>query len=238
MTAIDDGLMANLQTASVPTLVSTLYRMGFGNSQIEGVTPLRAGMPKMIGTAATMRTIPIREDMRQAIADGKVPNLQAKAFNETAAGQVLICQADGCSGTALLGDMVCTAFMVRGVAGVVIDGGINDTVGISALDFAVYHVGGKAMPFTSHRHIVELDVPIGCGGVAVFPGDIIVGDANGVVAIPKTVAEEAARVAAEREQLEAWIAERLRAGAPLEGTYPPNEETLAAYRASLKADAR
>ena len=236
MAEIDDKTMQHLREASVPTLVSTLYRMGFANTQLECVQPLRAGMPKMIGRAYTLRTIPIREDMREAIAQGKAENLQAKAFNDAAAGEVFVCGADGCSGTALLGDMVCTAFMVRGVAGVVIDGGINDPVGISALEFPVYHHGGKAMPFTSHRHIVELNVPISCGGVPVFPGDILVGDANGVAAIPKGVAAEAAATAAERERMEAWIGGQLRNGVPLAGTYPPNEATIAAYQNQLKAD--
>lgn len=230
MPGLDDRLMMDLRTASVPTLVSTLYRLGFTNTQLEGVAPLRTGMPKMIGRAYTLRTIPIREDQRTKIASGEIPNLQAQAFNEAAAGDVFICSAEGCSGTALLGDMVCTAFMVRGVAGVVIDGGVNDPVGISALDFPVYHQGGKAMPFTSHRQIVDLNVPIGCGSVAVMPGDIVVGDANGVVAIPDHVAKEAAAVAAERERLEAYLATRLRDGAELAGTYPPNEATLQAYR--------
>lgn len=238
MLKLDDTLLQNLTIASVPTLVSTLYRLGFSNTQLEGVAPLRAGMPKMIGTAYTLRTIPIREDMREAINAGTSPNLQAKAFNEAGKGQVFICSAEGCSGTALLGDMVCTAFMVRGVAGIVIDGGINDPVGISALDFPVYAMGGKAMPFTSHRHIVDLNVPIGCGGVPVFPDDIVVGDANGVVAIPQSIAAQAAETAAERERLEGFIAQRLKDGAELAGTYPPNEATMQAYDNWLKAGGR
>lgn len=189
----------------------------------------------MVGPAMTMRTIPIREDMRKAIAEGDMPNLQARAFNETGPGEVMVCEAAGVTETALLGDMVATAFKVRGVAGIVLDGGVNDRAAIEGIGLPVYASGDASLPFTSHRHITALNEPIGCGGVAIFPGDVMIGDRNGVAAIPRAVVAEVAEKAAEREALEAFCAARLREGAPLSTTYPPNEDTVAAFHASKAA---
>lgn len=229
---LDSGVRAKLAASSVPSVVSTLYRMGYQNVFLRGVKPLAPGAPVMVGPAMTLRTIPIREDQRQAIAEGRADNLQKRAFEEIGAGQVLVCEAAGVTETALLGDMVATAFKVRGVAGIVVDGGVNDRAAISRIGFPVYAMGDASLPFTSHRHITALDVPIGCGGVAIFPGDVMVGDENGVAAIPAAVVAEVAEAASEREALEAFCAERLRAGAPLATTYPPDEATVAAFRES------
>jgi regulator of RNase E activity RraA len=229
---LDADSRRKLAACSVPAVVSTLYRMGFQNVMLRGVRPFAPGAPTMVGPAMTLRTIPIREDMRQAISEGRAENLQARAFNDTAAGEVLVCEAAGVVETALLGDMVATAFKVRGVAGIVLDGGVNDRAAIAGIGLPVYASGDASLPFTSHRHITALDVPIGCGGVAVFPGDVMIGDANGVAAIPRAVVAEVAEKAHEREMLEAFCAERLRAGAPLATTYPPNAETVAAFHAA------
>jgi regulator of RNase E activity RraA len=229
---IDDTTRRLLEGCSVPSVVSTLYRMGYQNTFLRGVRPLAPNTPVMVGPAMTLRTIPIREDMRRAIADGSEDNLQGRAFNETAAGEVLVCEAGGETGTALLGDMVTTAFKVRGVAGIVVDGGVNDRAAIEGIGLPVYASGDASLPFTSHRHITALNAPIGCGGVAIFPGDIMIGDRNGVAAIPLAIAAEVAETAREREDLEAFCAERLRTGAPLSTTYPPGAETVAAFHAS------
>lgn len=233
---LEAALIDKLQATSVPSVVSTLYRMGYRNVFLRGVKPFAPGAPTMVGTAFTLRTIPIREDQREAIAAGSIPNLHGRAFEEIGRGEVLVCEAAGVTETALLGDMVATSFKVRGVAGIVIDGGINDRAAIEALAFPVYAAGDASLPFTSHRHITALNEPVGCGGVAIFPGDVMIGDRNGVAAIPRAVAAEVAEKAHERELLEAFCAERLRAGAPLAGTYPPDEATVAAFRASRGGD--
>jgi regulator of RNase E activity RraA len=206
--------------------------MGYQSVFLQGVKPLCATAPVMVGPAMTLRTIPVREDTRQAIADGTAENLQKQAFEGTAAGEVLVCEAAGVTATALLGDMVTTAFKVRGVAGIVIDGGVNDRAAIEGIGLPVYAMGDASLPFTSHRHITALNAPIGCGGVAIFPGDVMIGDRNGVAAIPLGVVDEVADKALYREELEAFCAERLRAGAPLRSTYPPDEETVAAFEAT------
>jgi len=229
---IDNDIRARLEACSVPAVVSTLFRMGYQNVFLKGVRPLAPTAPTMVGPAMTLRTIPIREDMRDGIAEGKIDNFQGRAFNETGPGEVLVCEAGGVTETSLLGDMVTTAFQVRGVAGIVLDGGVNDRAAIEKIGLPVYASGDAALPFTSHRHITGLNEPIGCGGVAIFPGDVMIGDQNGVAAIPRDIVAEVAEKALDREELEAFCAERLREGAPLATTYPPNKETVAAFRAT------
>lgn len=229
---IDAAVRTKLEATSVPSVVSTLYRMGYHNTFLRGLGPLSPSAPTMVGPALTLRTIPIREDMRTAMAEGRAENLQKRAFNEAAAGEVLVCEAAGVTETALLGDMVATAFKVRGVAGIVVDGGVNDRAAIAGIGLPVYAGGDASLPFTSHRHITALNEPVGIAGVAVFPGDVMVGDQNGVAVIPAALAAEVAEAAHERERLEAFCAERLRSGAPLSTTYPPDEATVAAFKAS------
>ncbi len=228
---IEDAHRTLLEGCSVPAVVSTLFRMGYENVFLRGVRPLAPDAPTMVGPAMTLRTVPIREDTRAAIAEGRLENFQARAFNETGPGEVLVCEAAGVTETALLGDMVATAFRVRGVAGIVVDGGVNDRAAIEGIGLPVYAAGDASLPFTSHRHITALNAPIGCGGVAIFPGDVMIGDRNGVAAIPLGVVGEVAEKAREREELEQFCAARLRAGAPLAGTYPPDEDTVAAFHA-------
>ena len=234
---LDTGLRGLLARAAVPTLVSTLHRMGISNTLIRGVRPIARTEPRMVGTACTMRTIPMREDHREAIAAGRLANLQARAFETVRAGEVLVCAAEGVTETALLGDIITTSFLVRGVAGIVVDGSVSDRAAIATIGLPVYCAGDAALPFVSHRHVIELQVAVGCGGVPVFPGDVLVGDANGVVCIPRDKAAEVARIAADRETFEAFLVERIRAGAPLAGSYPPDAATTAAYEAWLKARA-
>ncbi|MEM0906885.1 MAG: hypothetical protein AAGJ94_05935 [Pseudomonadota bacterium] len=232
MEPLDPTLRQLLSETSVPSVISTLYRMGYQNVFLRGVKPLAPGAPLMVGPAYTLRTIPIREDQRAAIESGAADNLQKRAFNDTPEGAVLVCEAAGVTDTALLGDMVATSFQVRGVSGIVVDGGVNDRAAIERIGFPVYATGDASLPFTSHRHITALNEPIGCGGVPVFPGDIMVGDGNGVAAVPRHLVGEVAERAHERESLEAFCAQRLREGAPLSTTYPPDEATVAAFNAS------
>ena len=226
-----------LRACSVPSLVSTLFRMGFANTFVRGVKRINPGDRLMVGSAFTMRTVPIREDTRQAISDGRLANLQALAFDQISAGQVLVCEGAGETETALLGDMVTTSFAYRGVSGIVADCSVNDRVSIAGIECPVYCLGDASLPFTSHRHVIDLNVPISCGGVAVFPGDVIVGDGNGVVVIPKDRCAEVADSAFERERFEGFVAERLRGGAPLKGTYPASDETKRLYEEWLKGRA-
>ncbi|WP_429348459.1 hypothetical protein [Paraburkholderia sp. Clong3] len=154
---------------------------------------------------------------------------QRKCVETIAPGHVLVQDCRGERGSASFGSILSLRLQVRGVAGMVSDGPVRDSATIAALDMPVFCAGASAPPNLIRHHAVDINVPIGCGGVAVFPDDVIVGDVDGVVVIPLKMADAVAQAAAGQEQLEAFLTERIRAGAALPGTYPPNDETKAAF---------
>ena len=221
--------------AAVPTVVSLLWRKGFRNTFMFGPKPLNPEAVKFAGTAFTVRTIPVREDLVEAQNGGTRPNLQAKSVADIKAGQVLAVAMDGETRTAFMGDIMTTHLLVKGVSGIVLDGGVSDAAAIAGIPLPLFCTGNAATPVTSHRFIIDLNVPVGIAGVPVLPGDVLMGDGNGVVAIPSHLVEEIAEAAAEREVLEEFVVGKVRNGAMLAGTYPPNEATLAEYALWLKA---
>ena len=200
-----------------------------------GPKPLNPEAVKFAGTAFTVRTIPVREDLVEAQNGGTRPNLQAKSVADIKAGQVLAVAMDGETRTAFMGDIMTTHLLVKGVSGIVLDGGVSDAAAIAGIPLPLFCTGNAATPVTSHRFIIDLNVPVGIAGVPVLPGDVLMGDGNGVVAIPSHLVEEISEAAAEREVLEEFVVGKVRNGAMLEGTYPPNEATLAEYALWLKA---
>jgi regulator of RNase E activity RraA len=224
-----------LLQAAVPTVVSLLWRKGFRNTFMFGPKPLNPSAVKFAGPAFTVRTIPVREDLVEQQGAGSRPNLQAQSVAEISTGQVLAVAMDGETRTAFMGDIMTTHLLVKGVSGIVLDGGVSDAAAIASIPIPLFCTGNAATPVTSHRFVIDLNVPVGIAGVPVMPGDILMGDGNGVVAIPAHLVEEIATAAAEREILEEFVVGKVRQGAPLSGTYPPNEATLAEYRDWLKA---
>ena len=200
-----------------------------------GPKPLNPEAVKFAGTAFTVRTIPVREDLVEAQNGGTRPNLQAKSVADIKAGQVLAVAMDGETRTAFMGDIMTTHLLVKGVSGIVLDGGVSDAAAIAGIPLPLFCTGNAATPVTSHRFIIDLNVPVGLAGVPVLPGDVLMGDGNGVVAIPSHLVEEISEAAAEREVLEEFVVGKVRNGAMLAGTYPPNEATLAEYALWLKA---
>lgn len=231
---LSEPLRARLLQASVPTVVSLLWRKGYRNSFMFGPKPLNPAAVKFAGPAFTVRTIPVREDLVEAQNSGARPNLQARSVAEIQPGQVLAVAMDGETRTAFMGDIMTTHLLVKGVAGIVLDGGVSDAAAISTIPLPLFCAGNAATPVISHRFVIDLNVPVGIAGVPVLPGDVLMGDGNGVVAIPAHMVEEIAKAAAEREIMEEFIVGRVRDGAPLAGTYPPDAETLAAYEAWRK----
>ncbi len=184
----------------------------------------------LVGPAFTLRNIPAREDLDgvAVLADPEHP--QRRAIEVTPAGHILVIDCRGDTRAACAGQILITRLMKRGVAGLVADGGIRDAGPIGEMpQFPVFCAGPSAPLNLAQHHAVESNVPIGCGGVAVYPGDIIVGDRDGVAVLPSTMADEVARDAAEQEELEAFLLQRVLDGAGLPGTYPPNEATRAAF---------
>ncbi|HSV44147.1 MAG TPA: ribonuclease activity regulator RraA [Ramlibacter sp.] len=219
-----------LRHVSVATLCTQLFKRGFRNVFIQGSQRLtRPAGGNMVGPAYTMRNIPAREDLDQISAFDNPDHPQRKGIESVPPGHVLVIDCRGEKRVASGGQILTTRLKVRGGAGIVSDGPVRDSVEIAQMDFPVYCAGGSAPLNLIHHHAIDLNVPIGCGGVAVYPGDIIVGGNEGVVVIPQHLAGEVARDAAEQEKMEAFILERVQQGAKLAGTYPPNAETRAAF---------
>jgi len=219
-----------LRRASTATLCTQLFKRGFRNVFLQGITRLtRASGTNLVGPAFTMRNIPAREDIDQISAFDNPEHPQRKGVESVPPGHVLVVDCRGEKRVASGGQILLTRLQVRGAAGMVSDGPVRDSGEIAQMDFPLYCAGGSAPLNLIHHHAVDLNVPIGCGGVPVYPGDIVVGDAEGVVIIPALLADEVARDAAEQETMERFILERVRDGAALPGTYPPNAQTRAAY---------
>jgi regulator of RNase E activity RraA len=222
--------LERLREASTATLTTQLFKRGLRNVYLQGVSRLTTPSGgNLVGPAFTLRNIPSREDLDQLSAFDNPEHPQRKAIESAPAGSVLVIDCRGEKRVASGGQILTTRLQKRGAAGLVSDGPLRDSGAIAKMDFPVYCAGGSAPLNLIQHHAIEMNVPIGCGGVAVYPGDVIVGDDEGVVVIPQHLADEVAADAAEQEKLEAFILERIRNGAALPGTYPPNAETRAAY---------
>lgn len=230
MAELHPATLELLRHVSTATLCTQLFKRGLRNVFLQGITRLtRDTGANLVGPAYTMRNIPAREDLDQISAFENPEHPQRKGVEAIPPGHVLVVDCRGEKRVASGGQILLTRLQVRGASGMVSDGPVRDSGEIAAMDFPLYCAGGSAPLNLIHHHAADLNVPIGCAGVPVYPGDIIVGDAEGVVAIPFHLADEVARDAAEQEKLERFILERVRGGAALPGTYPPNAQTRAAY---------
>ena len=229
MIVYSDTCLAAMRRVSTATLTTALFRRGLRNVFLQGVRPLGRYAANLVGPAFTLRNIPAREDLDRLDGFANPEHPQRKAIETTPAGHVLVMDCRGERRAASGGEILMTRLAVRGVAGVVSDGGIRDSAPIAALAMPVFCAGPSAPLNLVVHHATELQVPIGCGGVAVYPGDLIVGDADGVVVVPAGLAEEVAAEAVEQERMEGWILRRVQDGARVPGTYPPDAATQAAY---------
>lgn len=222
----------NLRHVSTATLCTQLFKRGFRNVFIQGVKRLtNPSGGNLVGPAFTMRSIPAREDLDQISAFDDPNHPQRKAIESVPPGHVLVLDCRGETRVASGGQILTTRLKVRGAAGLVSDGPVRDSGAIAQMDFPVFCAGGSAPLNLLHHHAIDQNIPIGCGGVAVYPGDVIVGDDEGVVVIPAHLADEVGEQAVEQEKMEMFILERVQGGAKLAGTYPPNAETKAAFEA-------
>jgi regulator of RNase E activity RraA len=218
-----------LRRVSTATLTTQMFKRGFRNVFLQGVRPLARYGANMVGAAYTLRNIPAREDIDRLDGFAGTEHPQRKAIENAPAGKVLVIDCRGDARAASAGEILVNRLAVRGAAGLVSDGGIRDSGPISAMAMPVYCAGPSAPLNLVQHHAIDIDVPIACGGVAVYPGDMVVGDADGVVIIPALLADEVAADAAEQEMLEEFLLKRIQGGARLPGTYPPDEATKAAY---------
>ncbi len=213
-------------SASVST---QLVRRGLRNVAIAGVRPVREDGPPMVGPAFTLRYIPAREDLDVYGKSNDPATPQRRAIEVTPAGHVLVLDCRGDTRIAGIGAILTRRLQERGVAGVVLDGGVRDTQTVAGFGIPVYCTGPAAPPNFVGHHAVDLNRPIGCGGVPVYPGDVIFGDAEAVLVIPHHLADEVAIDALAMEQREVFLLEEIAAGRSIVGVYPPNEATMARY---------
>jgi len=212
--------LKKLAAVSTATLTTVLFKRGFRNVFLQDVRPVAADERRMVGPAYTMRTIPAREDIDTLDVFADPSNIQRRGIEECPPGHVLVIDSRGDAGAASGGGILLRRLMVRGVAGAVTDGGFRDSPDIARLAFPAYHRRPSAPTNLIRHHPVGLQEPIACGGVAVFPGDIMVGDAEGVVCIPAHLAEEVAEEAFEQTVYEDFVEERVAAGHSIRGLYP------------------
>jgi len=224
--------MAKLHHVSTATLTTQLINRGFQNTFLP-LTPLSPDK-RMVGYAFTMRYVPVREDLTDTQYNNNV-NVQRVAVERIGPDEVMVIDARGDIRAASFGHILATRIQARGAAGLVTDGALRDTVGFRELGLPTYIKAPHATTSFVIHHPLEMNIPIGCAGVLVMPGDVIVGDGEGVVAIPAHVAESVAHDGYEQELRELFFAEKVAGGAPILGVYPPNEETLAEYELWLAA---
>jgi regulator of RNase E activity RraA len=238
MAALDARTKLLLQKTSTATLTTQLFRRGFRNAFIQGVGPLGRYSVNLVGPAFTLRYIPAREDLDSYNAKRDPNAVQREAIESVPPSYVLVmdCRADARAASA--GDVYINRLQVMGVAGLVSDGGVRDSGPISELTLPVYCARPSAPTNRIIHHAVDYDRPISCGGVAVYPGDIMVGDRDGVAVIPQQIVDEVARDSAEQEELEAFILTRVRDGEKLPGLYPVSEKTRQDYAAWVEKNGR
>ena len=216
-----------LTISSTATLTSALRKRGLSNTFMYNVTPLKPGM-KMAGSAFTLRYIPSREDIDQGPVDN-LTDLQRVGIEQINEGEVLVIDARGNDSAGTMGSILATRVHMRGAVGIVTDGSYRDSPAIAEIGIAAY---ARAMNARTNKTIhspIGLQEAIACGGVAVYPGDIIVGDSEGVIAIPRHLAAEVAEETVASEEKEIFILEKIQNGASIVGTYPPDEKTLAEF---------
>ncbi len=227
---LDPKVRDTLLRTGTAVLSSQLLKRGFRNAFIAGLAPANPACARMVGPAYTLRFIPMREDLAVSGSVANPAHPQRAAIEQMPAGHVLVIGTGGQVGSGGLGDILVARLMQRGVAGVVSDGAMRDAPELRDLKLPVFCKGFAAPPSFARMMAADSGRPIGCGGVAVFPGDAIAADTDGVLVIPRHLAAEVARDGAEQERVERFVRKRIDRGASIVGVYPPNEETMTAYR--------
>ena len=238
MDAMDEAVKTRLAAVSTATLTTCLFKRGLRSQFLQDVHPIQADGRRMVGPAFTLRYIPAREDIDvlEAYADFEHP--QRKAIETCPEGHVLVMDSRKNARAASAGDILVTRLMMRGVAGVVTDGGFRDTPSIAALAIPAYHQRPSAPTGPILHHAADIGLPIGCGDVAVYPGDIMVGDGEGVVCLPAHLAAEIADEAIEMTVYEDFVEAEVKGGRPIFGTYPATDASRARFAEWRKAQGR
>jgi regulator of RNase E activity RraA len=238
MTAITQQTLDKLKLCGQGTLTTQLFRRGYRQQFLVGLTPLNPNAGSFAGEAFTLRFIPSREDKDWDLGDLKKrgeDNMQWEAVEAIGAGQVLMIDSRNDPRAASAGNMLLTRMLRKGVAAAVTDGAFRDGSEIARMPFPAYCRANTASTRPAYHRAVDMQLPIGCAEVAVYPGDIVVGDADGVTVIPRPLAAEVAEAACEQELREKFLFGKIDAGEPLWGNYPAGEATLAEFEVWKKA---
>jgi regulator of RNase E activity RraA len=220
---------AQLESASTATITTVLLKKGIRRAWMRGPMPLGAAVGKrLVGPAFTLRFVPAREDLATPESWAS-PRSTRGAIEAMPEGAIAVIDAMGLTDAGIFGDILCARMGMRGVAALVTDGVVRDLAGVLATGLPVWCAGAAAPPSVAALTFVGWQEPIGCGGVAIFPDDVIVADGDGAVVIPQALLAEVADAAVEQERLEAWIMGEVERGEKLPGLYPPNAETKARY---------
>jgi len=225
---LDSTAVATLSRVTTATITTILLKKGLRNVWMRGTRPLSPGHPRIVGPAFTLRFVPAREDLATP-ASWSNPISTRSAIEAMPPGCVAVVDAMGTTDAGIFGDILCARMAKRGVAALVTDGVVRDVAGVRGTGLPVWCQGAAAPPSVAGLTFVAWDQPIGCGGVAVFPNDIVVVDDDGAVLIPAGLLDQVVADALEQERLEEWIMGEVTHGAALPGLYPPNAENLARY---------
>ncbi len=231
---VSDSVLDRLARVSSGSLTTQLYRRGFRQPVLVGLKPLQgAAVARFAGRAYTMRFIPAREDIDTYATLTTTPNadnLQWVGVEQTQAGDVMVIDSRNNSSAASMGNMLLTRMMKRGVRAVITDGAFRDGQEISRMPMPAWCAGVTATTRLSYHHVADLQVPVSCAGVAVYPGDVIHGDADNISVVPAHLAEELAEVCEAQDDIEGYLAQRVQRGEALWGLYPPSDATRVQYR--------
>ena len=226
------GAVETLKGITTATITTILLNKGLRNVWIRGARPLKAGQPRLVGRVFTLRFVPAREDLATP-ASWASPISTRAAIEAMPPGVIVVADAMGVTDAGIFGDILCARMQKRGVAALITDGVVRDVAGVLGTGLPVWSQGAAAPPSVAGLTFVNWQEPIGCGGVAVFPDDVIVVDDDGAVLIPAALLDEVLKLAPEQERKEAWIMGEVDKGVPLPGLYPMNAETQARYQASV-----
>ena len=239
MTKLSDETRRKLKSVATATLTTTLFKRGLRNQFLQDVHPINAAAGPMVGEAFTLRYMPAREDLNKIEVFRDRAHPQRKAVEDCPPGAVLVMDSRKDARAASAGAILVTRLMQRGVAGVVTDGGFRDSAEIAKLGFPAYHRRPSAPTNLTLHQAIEINVPIGCGDAPVFPGDVILGDADGVIVIPAHLADEIADEAVEMTAFEDFVTEQVHKGRSILGLYPAtDEQTLVEFAAWRKEKGR
>lgn len=227
---LDARTIEVLSKITTATLTTVLLKKGLRNVWLRGAMPLHADSPRLVGRAFTLRFVPAREDLATP-ASWSSPISTRAAIEDMPAGCIAVVDAMGVKDAGIFGDILCARMGKRGVTALVTDGVVRDVDGVRGTGLPVWSSGAAAPPSVAGLTFVAWQQPIGCGGVAVFPNDVIVLDNDGAVLIPADILEDVVAEAEEQERVEGWIMQQVEAGEKLPGLYPPNEENKKRYQA-------